>query len=161
MNRCAPHLTRLNGFHRMSRFSAALLLAASAVFASPVALAQTDDAPTARKFPAAVLRGEMVVLVPPEIAMDGKPARLSPGARIRDANDQLVLSGPLVNQPVLVNYLRDNTGQVHQVWILTQAEARVGQRGFFDMLFNWNSGTPAAQPDDGKTPYEQLPAYKP
>ena len=107
------------------------------------------------------LRGDMVVLAPPEIAMNGKPDRLSPGVRIRDMNDQLVLSGPLVNQPLVVNYLRDNTGQVQQVWILNSEEAREKRRGILDMIFNWGSDTTAAPVDDGKTPYGQLPAYQP
>ena len=169
MNRCTPpltarpHLAGRPSLNRLSRHAAAfLLLAAAACLSGPAALAQSDDVkPNIRKFPPAALRGDMVVLAPPEIAMNGKPDRLSPGVRIRDMNDQLVLSGPLVNQPLVVNYLRDNTGQVQQVWILNSEEAREKRRGILDIIFNWGSDTTAAPVDDGKTPYGQLPAYQP
>ncbi|MFC5520438.1 hypothetical protein [Polaromonas jejuensis] len=153
MNRCAPHL-----------MAALMLLAASAGFSSLPALAQTDQAaeakPKVRQFPKAALRGEMVMLAPPMISMDGKADRLSVGARIRDTEDRLVLSGPLVNQTLVVNYVRDNTGQVHEVWILNGEEARQKRPGSSDTFFNFITDTTAAPVDDGKTPYSQLPAYK-
>jgi hypothetical protein len=64
----------------------------------------------------------MVVKVPPEITLDGKAERLSPGARIRARNNLLILSGALVGQLLPVRYLRDSSGLVHEVWILTEAE---------------------------------------
>ena len=139
MNRCTSHLLHL---------IAALLLASS--FAGLPALAQSEagDALSGRQFPKAVLRGDMVVLTPPEITLDGKPERLSPGARIRGADNLLVLSGALVNQKLVVNYLREPAGQVHQVWILTENEARLNRRGLLERLFNWGSA-PAA---DARTP---------
>jgi hypothetical protein len=138
-----------------------MLLAAAASFVSPSALAQTDDAkPTLREFPKAALRGEMVVLMPPEISMNGKPDRLSPGARIRDANNHLTQSGALLNQQLLVNYLRDNLGQVHEVWILNSEEAREKRAGLQTRNFSFGSEASAAPQDDGKTPYDQLPGFK-
>ena len=140
MNRCTSHLLHL---------TAALLLASS--FASLPALAQSEaavDTLPSRQFPKTVLRGELVVLTPPEITLDGKPERLSPGARIRGADNLLVLSGALVNQKLVVNYLREPAGQVHQVWILTENEARLNRRGLLERLFNWGSA-PAA---DARTP---------
>jgi hypothetical protein len=68
------------------------------------------------------LLGELVVTQPPEILLNGQPARLSPGARIRGRNNLLVLSGALVGQALHVRYLLDTSGLVHQVWILTDAE---------------------------------------
>ena len=140
MNRCTSHLLHL---------TAALLLASS--FASLPALAQSEaavDTLPGRQFPKAVLRGELVVLTPPEITLDGKPERLSPGARIRGADNLLVLSGALVNQKLVVNYLREPAGQVHQVWILTEEEARLNRRGLLERLFNWGS----APSDGARTP---------
>ena len=131
MNRCTAHLL------------AALLLAA----ASLPALAQTDpsgDTLPGRQFPQAVLRGDLVVTAPPEITMDGKPERLSPGARIRGTDNLLVLSGALVNQKLAVNYLREAAGQVHQVWILTEEEANRNRRGLLQRLFNWGSSPVSA-----------------
>ena len=144
--------------------AALLLLAALGCLSSLPVQAQSDASGQAalrvRPFPKAALRGEMVVLAPPEISLDGKADRLSPGARIRDMNDQLVLSGPLINQKFTVNYLRDNTGQVQQVWILNSEEARDKRPGMLETIVNFVTGTPAAPVDDGNTPYNQLPRYK-
>lgn len=76
-----------------------------------------------RPFPPQALRGVMVVAQPPVITLDGQPAQLSPGARIRGTNNMLVMSGSLVKQELTVNYLREPHGLVHEVWILTAAEA--------------------------------------
>ncbi len=81
--------------------------------------------PAVRPFPVAAVRATMVVTQPPDIEIDGKPERLSPGARIHGANNMLVLSGTLVGKPYLVNLVREPMGLVHEVWILTEAEARL------------------------------------
>lgn len=107
MNRCFPPLSRR------------VLLALSGLFLCSLTLAQ--NAP--RTFPTAALRGTLVVTQPPVITMDGKPAQLSPGARIKGANNLQVLSGALIGQEVLVNYTVEPHGMVHDVWILTEAEA--------------------------------------
>lgn len=88
--------------------------------------AGTAQAQTAgqRPFPPQALRGVMVVTQPPVITLDGQPAQLSPGARIRGTNNMLVMSGSLVKQELTVNYLREPHGLVHEVWILTAAEAK-------------------------------------
>jgi hypothetical protein len=39
--------------------------------------------------------------------MDGKPDRLSPGSRIRDLNNLLVLSASITGQDIPVVYRRD------------------------------------------------------
>ncbi len=146
------------------RLLAAWLLAFSTVWAGLPATAQTLDDPLAvREFPKNALRGEMVVLAPPEISMDGQPDRLSPGARLRGSNNLLVLTGQVINQKLAVNYLRDNTGLVQQVWILTDAEAKLKRPNspvsFLDYLFGPRADT--TPQDDGKTPFNQLPSYKP
>ena len=70
-------------------------------------------------------RGVLVVTAPPEILLDGKAARLSPGSRIRGPNNLLVLSGSIVGQALQVSYVLDPLGLVHEVWILTEAELRL------------------------------------
>lgn len=75
-----------------------------------------------RKFPANALRGEIAFGQPPEVAVNGQPTRLSPGARIRGANNMLVLSGSLMGHSAVVHYVLDAQGLVHDVWILTDAE---------------------------------------
>jgi hypothetical protein len=75
-----------------------------------------------REAPKDVVLGQLVVTAPPEVTVDGKPDRLSPGARIRDLNNMLLLSGGIVGKQLPVVYRRDGAGLVHEVWILTDAE---------------------------------------
>jgi hypothetical protein len=92
-------------------------LALAATLALPAA------AQVARSFPADALRGTLEVRQPPEILLNGQPARLSPGARIQDAQRMQQLSGRLVGQKLLVNYTLEPLGGVHRVWILDATEA--------------------------------------
>jgi hypothetical protein len=147
-------------------FRTALILLGALAFGAfglPAAAQSDLPAPVVREFPPTALRGAMIVRTPPEISMDGKADRLAPGARIRDSSNQFILTGPLANQRVLVNYTRDNIGQVQQVWILTAQEAALRRpnspRSFFETLFG--SSAPAMPVDNGNTPYNQLPAYRP
>jgi hypothetical protein len=77
-----------------------------------------------RSAPKDVVLGKLVVTAPPEVTVDGKPGRLSPGSRIRDLNNMLVLSGGIVGKQLPVVYRRDALGLVHEVWILTEDEYR-------------------------------------
>ena len=56
--------------------------------------------------------------------LNGQPARLAPGARIRGLNNLLVMSGALAGQRAVVNYTLDPLGLVLDVWILTDAERK-------------------------------------
>lgn len=82
-----------------------------------------------REFPAKALRGSMVVVQPPLVAMDDKPTRFAPGARILDTSNRLVQPSTLINQELTVNYTVDLRGQVHHVWLLSEAEAKVKRAG--------------------------------
>ena len=140
-----------------------MLVLASVALVVSTASAQTEEpTPNLRTFPKDAKRGELVILSAPDIAIDSKPDRLSPGVRIRDARNNLVLSGTLANQRLLVNYVRDNIGLVQNVWVLTGDEAKQkmpGQpEGFFSNIRSMFD-TPAVT-DDGKTPFNQLPRYK-
>ena len=75
-----------------------------------------------RSFPATALRGEISFGQPPEVLLNGQPARLAPGARIRGLNNLLVMSGALAGQRTVVNYTLDPLGLVLDAWILTDAE---------------------------------------
>jgi hypothetical protein len=80
-----------------------------------------------RSAPKDVVLGQLSVTQPPVVTIDGKPDRLSPGARIRDLNNMLVLSGTLAGRTIPVVYRRDSTGLVHEVWQLTTDEyAKLG-----------------------------------
>ncbi|MDQ3061220.1 MAG: hypothetical protein M3R45_17190 [Pseudomonadota bacterium] len=128
MNRCKPRL-----------LGALFVLAASAacVTALPARAQSAEFIPGVRHFPPAALRGKMVVLAPPVISLDGKDDRLSPGSRIRDTNNMLVMSGALANQTLVVNYLRENTGLVHEVWILNSEEIKQKRPNTKSSWFSW------------------------
>jgi hypothetical protein len=111
MNRCIE-----------SRVRAALLACAvlAGLFFLPLPDASAQG--IVREAPKDVVRGRLLVTQPPEVTLDGKPDRLSPGARIRSVNNMLLLSGGLVGQDLPVVYRRDSAGLVHEVWILTPEE---------------------------------------
>jgi hypothetical protein len=112
--------------NRCKRIRARLLLAAGAALAglsltfSPAALTQGIQ----RSAPKDVVLGQLVVTAPPLITIDGKPDRLSPGSRIRDLNNMLVLSAGIAGKTLPVVYRRDAAGLVHEAWILTADEYR-------------------------------------
>ena len=83
-----------------------------------------------RDFPAKALRGTLVVVQPPNVTMDDRATRLSPGARIYNTNNSLVMSSSLLNKEVVVNYTLDLRDQIQNVWILTEAEAKEKRAGF-------------------------------
>ncbi|MDH4059632.1 MAG: hypothetical protein OEU94_02340 [Aquincola sp.] len=87
------------------------------------ALAIALPAHAQRVFERDALRGELVVTAPPLALLNGKPARLAPGARIRNAQNLLQLTGSILEQKLLVHYTVDGFGQLQNVWILTEAEA--------------------------------------
>lgn len=111
MNRCLSLPLPHPAAWRLRLFAALLCVGASAM---------AQD--TVRPFPAKAQRGAMQITLPPELLMNGQVERLSPGARIRDANNMMVMSGALAGQTLLVNFVREPLGLVHEVWILNAAE---------------------------------------
>lgn len=106
----------------MNRWMRAALAAALSVSVAHAALAQG----IVREPPKDVRPARMAVTTPPDIALDGQPDRLSPGARIHNVQNLVVMSGSLAGQTVPVVYRRDAAGMVHEVWMLTEDEyARV------------------------------------
>ena len=148
MKRCLNHL--------------ALTLPLALLLALPVAAqtADSDGSLSVRQFPKAALRGVLVVKAPPEVSLNGKPDRLSPGARIRNLNNNFVVPGAPIDQELLVNYTRDSMGQIYEVWMLSAEEAKEKRAGLPSRFsFGFGFGSSAAPQDDGKTPYDQLPRY--
>ena len=113
MNRC--HATLAPSRRRL------LITAIAAALACLPALSWAQV--NVRAFPPAAERGTLVVTYAPIIQLNGKPDRLSPGSRIRGQNNMLVMSGSIVGQSLRVNFVRNATGEVHDVWVLTEAEA--------------------------------------
>lgn len=146
----------------MNRWTSSFFIALAALLISTTNAQTEEPKPNIRQFPKDAKRGELVVLTAPEIAMDSKPDRLSPAVRIRDINNNLVLSGTLANQRLVVNYVRDNIGLVHNVWVLNAEEIKQKMPGQPEgILSNIRSmfDTPVVK-DDGNTPFNQLPKYK-
>jgi hypothetical protein len=97
---------------------------AAALGACLLAAALPSAAQFQRPFPPTALRGELRIEQPPEVLLNGRPARLAPGARIRGEDNLLRLSGSLVGQPLLVHYTIDPYGLVLDVWVLTAEERK-------------------------------------
>ncbi|MEP7302861.1 MAG: hypothetical protein ABI699_15220 [Caldimonas sp.] len=95
----------------------ALAFAAAAFLVWPVA------AQVQRAFPQNALRGAIVFGSAPEIALNGRPARLAPGTRIRDTGNMTVVPAVVYGGRYLVHYTIDPFGLVKDVWILTAEEA--------------------------------------
>ena len=153
MNRC---LTPKSSSPR--RFLQTLGLAMLGACALSVNLAQAQTG--LRQFPANAQRGTLVVTNPPDVLINGKAARLSPGARIKGANNMLLLSGTLVGSSVLVNYRQDAQGLIHEAWILSPEEAAQERSGMETVLnFIFSSDADKPKLDDGKTPFDQLPKF--
>lgn len=98
------------------------LLAALTVCAC---LAAPAAAQVQRAFPQNALRGALVIGVAPDIQLNGGPARLAPGGRIRDPNNMTVVPSELTGGRYLVHYTVDTSGLVKDVWILRPDEAAV------------------------------------
>ena len=86
----------------MNRWIKPLFLAITLACTALAASAQTLQ----RTAPRDVLPGRLVITQPPEATLDGQPARLSPGARIRNPQNLQVLSGSLVGQNLPVVFRR-------------------------------------------------------
>jgi len=98
------------------------LTACAAALATLIALPAAAQ-PVQRNFPATALRGDLVIVDPPEVTMNRQAARLSPGARIRGVNNMLEMSGALVGAKLRVHYTLDPLGELREVWILSPEEA--------------------------------------
>lgn len=121
MNRCSSSSTSV-------RVRALALALATGIFCliPPLVIAQKVDPQRIPPMATNAQSGVLHVTQPPEVLLNGQPARLAPGARIRDRNNLLVVSGALIGQDLLVRYTRDSLGLIHEVWVLTAAEAAAG-----------------------------------
>ena len=151
MNRCIAKLMAA------LTLSTGLALASLAVQAQPL----DDEASlmVTRDLPKAALLGRLLVQQPPDVMLNGQPARLAPGVRIRDENNQIAMSGALMGQVFPVKYLLDSSGLVSQAWILTTDEVRASRKSFSLRHFLFGSDTATGPVDDGKTPFDQLPRF--
>ena len=118
MNRCQPL------FSPARRLCAGALLAALACASLGVA-AQGLPSNETRNFPPQTQFGELVVTSRfPEIEIDGKAIRTTPGFRLFSPERTLVQAPNYQGSKLVVGYvIEPQTQWVHQAWILTKAEA--------------------------------------
>ena len=100
-----------------------------ATAAAPPAQAQPTAAVTAtasgtRNFPPAAQRGKLAIGTMPEVMLNGKPIRTTPGFRLFSTEGRLIMAHTLAGQNLLVNYvIEPSTQWLHTAWILTPEEA--------------------------------------
>lgn len=95
-----------------------------------VALATSLVAPASaeaiRNFPPNTLRGAIVFGDLPSITLNGQAAQLSPGSRVRGADNAVVMPPSIAGNKLLVHYTLDvGDTRVKDVWILTPDEAAI------------------------------------
>ena len=79
-----------------------------------------------RSFPQNALRGAIVFGDDRQITLNGRATSLSPGARVRNEGNMVVMAASLTGAKWLVNYTLDiGGGQVREVWILRPEEAAI------------------------------------
>ena len=117
MPRSTPNSLWMN---TMIRCALAALLAVAGF------VTDTASAQALRAFPPNTLRGSVVFGEMPTLLLNGKPAMLSPGSRVRGANNMLVMPPTIAGAKLLVHYTVDpGTDRVRDIWILTPDEAAV------------------------------------
>ncbi|HJV79784.1 hypothetical protein [Noviherbaspirillum sp.] len=77
-----------------------------------------------RPFPTNTKRGTMSPAPYPQIEIEGKARRLSPGARIWNEDNLIQMPASLRGSNFVVNYTENDQGEIDRVWILTADEAR-------------------------------------
>jgi hypothetical protein len=123
MNRCPPHRPVPRSLARaLGRACTALVLSLSSQFLPAQSLQDAPGDNLTRQFPAQARRGVILFVAPPLIELDGQSARLSPGSRVRSTHNLIVLPTELTGLQACVNFTREATGQVHEVWILRPEE---------------------------------------
>jgi hypothetical protein len=119
MHRCLPlPLSRA--------FAASCVLLAAAALPAQAQNAPTVTAATAgtRNFPPDAQRGKLVIGTMPEVTLNGKPMRTTPGFRLFSTEGRLLMAHTLAGQSLLVNYqIEPSTQWLHAAWVLTPQEA--------------------------------------
>lgn len=107
--------------NRCAQLSLALALAGTLAALAPAPAAAQGV--IQRNFPQTALRGQIVFGTPPVITMNGSVTHLAMGYRVHGLNNLLVMTAQLVGSSFVVDYTIDLNGQVHEVWLLSAAEA--------------------------------------
>ena len=128
MYRCDPcgrgRAARVSCRVRRTRTAAlvALVMATCGASLLTACASSTSSDQVSRNFPQNALRGTVAVVNANEIVLNGRPARLAPGARIRNADNMLEMSGGLIGREFAANYTVESDGLVRDIWILRNEE---------------------------------------
>ena len=91
-----------------------------------VGISASAAAQNMRAFPQNTLRGAIVFSADRQLTLNGRATSLTPGARVRNQQNMIVMPDTLIGARWLVHYTMDMGGeQVREVWILTPEEAAV------------------------------------
>ncbi len=96
------------------------MIRGTAVLAA-LALAAVAAQAQLRTIPADAKRGTLSHVQEMIVLLDGKQARLSAGAQIRDQNNRVVVPTQLPKESK-VKWLPDAAGHLHRIWIMTPQE---------------------------------------
>jgi hypothetical protein len=97
-----------------------------ALAAVVVAVSLHASAQMHRVFPPNTLRGTMVFGDYPTLSLNGRVTQLSPGSRVRGADNMAVMPPAIAGAKMLVHYTLDpGTSRVKDVWILSPDEAAI------------------------------------
>ena len=94
-----------------------------ALLASVLALACATQACAERVFPEQARRGDMKAYDYPSMKIGDKIYRLSPGSRIFNRNNLIIMPASLQTQTAPVMYTLDMRGDLASIWLLSKEEA--------------------------------------
>ena len=76
-----------------------------------------------RNFPPTAIRGDMKAIKFPAMKIGDKAYRLSPGSRVYNKQNLIIMPVAVQNTPTPIMYTLDTRGDLAQVWLLTSEEA--------------------------------------
>ena len=94
-----------------------------ACFAAILVLAGATQAFAERTFPEQAQRGELKAYEYPSMKIGDNVYRLSPGSRIFNQQNLIIMPASLQVQTAPVMYLLDMSGDLSRIWLLTGEEA--------------------------------------
>jgi hypothetical protein len=114
-----PNIVEISMAYPLLARCAALSAGILAVAAIAMAPARAMDRP----IPPEAKRGELAIAQYPGVLLNGKARRVSAAARIRNADNLIVMPSVLGTSKYAVRYTEDFQGEIDRVWILTAEEA--------------------------------------
>ncbi|MBI3528961.1 MAG: hypothetical protein HY067_13445 [Betaproteobacteria bacterium] len=94
-----------------------------ACFAAILVLAGATQALAERTFPEQAKRGDLKAYEYPSMKIGDNVYRLSPGSRIFNQQNLIIMPASLQVQTAPVMYILDTSGDLSRIWLLTGEEA--------------------------------------